>query len=330
MDIRVQSKLDTFADYTMQLGKVMKWDYKLSHMLCSMLYTNEERLLDVNRIREMKDYIKKNTSIFSNFKGSTLPIIATILSLDENPERLFEKTQILYEKMKQQGFHSSEYLTIAAIQVAKTKTEAEYDDVIKRMREFYDGLRKVHPFLTSKDDYIYVAMLGMTDIDVSSAIKRIVTIEGRLKPTLGGGNAMQALALVLLLADNDEEELCKKVLELYTYLKEKNYKLRYNGTMSTLGVLAMTSSSMQVIAEELVNGAEYLKEKKGFGIFSINKVQRAMFSANFVALQYVGDMKNNLLEGTVSTNITNIIIAQQMAAIVATMAATTAAAKSAN
>jgi len=198
------------------------------------------------------------------------------------------------------------------------------------MREFYDGLRKVHPFLTSKDDYIYVAMLGMTDIDVNSAIKRIVTIEERLKPTLGGGNDMQALALVLLLADNDEDELCKKVLELYTYLKEKNYKLRYNGTMSTLGVLAMTSSSMQVIAEELVNGAEYLKEKIGFGIFSINKVQRAMFSANFVALQYVGDMKNNLLEGTVSTNITNIIIAQQMAAIVATIAASTAAANSAN
>ncbi len=95
-------------------------------------------------------------------------------------------------------------------------------------------------------------------------------------------------------------------------------------------MVAMTFSDMDLIAEELVNGAEYLKDKKGFGAFSIGKVQRAMFSANFVALQYVGDMKNNLLEGTISNNITNIIIAQQMATIAATMEATSAAASSAN
>ncbi|GAA0771474.1 DUF4003 domain-containing protein [Clostridium subterminale] len=325
MNTRIENKLDIFADYTIQLGKVLKWDYRLSHMLCSMLYTNEERILDANRIKEMRDYIKKNTSIFSSFKGTTLPIIATMLSLDESPERLFTKTQLLYDKMKQQNFRGSEYLTIAAMQVAKIKIESEHDRVINRMKEFYDKLRKVHPFLTSTDDYIYVAMVAMTDIDLDLAIRRVVTIENRLKPILGGGNDMQALALVLLITDNDDDELCSKVLELYKCLKDKKYKLHYNGTMSTLGVLAMTSSNMYLIAEELVNGAEYLKDKKGFGAFSIGKVQRAMFSANFVALQYVGDMKNNLLEGTISNNITNIIIAQQMATIAATMAATSAA-----
>lgn len=330
MNTRIENRLDIFADYTMQLGKVLKWDYKLSHMLCSMLYTNEERILDANRIKEMREYIKKNTGIFSSFKGTTLPIIATMLSLDENPESLFTKTQILYDKMKQQNFRGSEYLTIAAMQVAKIKTESEYNRIINRMKEFYDRLRKIHPFLTSTDDYIYVAMVAMTDIDLELAIRRVVTIEDRLRPTLGGGNDMQALALVLLLADNDDDELCNKVLQLYKCLKDKKYKLRYNGTMSTLGVLAMTSNDMNLIAEELVNGAEYLKDKKGFGAFSISKVQRAMFSANFVALQYVGDMKNNLLEGTISNNITNIIIAQQMATVAATMAATSAAASSAN
>lgn len=329
MNTIIENRLDIFADYTIQIGKVLKWDYRLSHMLCAMLYTNEERMLDTNRIKEMRDYIKKNTSIFSSFKGTTLPIIATILSLDENPESLFTKTQMIYDKMKQHNFRGSEYLTISAMQVAKIKTEFEYDSVINHMEEFYHRLRKVHPFLTSKDDYIYVAMVAMTDIDLELAIRRVVTIEDRLRPTLGGGNDMQALALVLLLADNDDE-LCSKVLELYKCLKDKKYKLRYNGTMSTLGVLAMTSNDMNLIAEELVNGAEYLIGKKGFGVFSISKVQRAMFSANFVALQYVGDMKNNLLEGTISNNITNIIIAQQMATIAATMAATSAAASSAN
>lgn len=330
MNTIIENRLDIFADYTIQIGKVLKWDYRLSHMLCAMLYTNEERMLDANRIKEMRDYIKKNTSIFSRFKGTTLPIIATILSLDENPESLFTKTQMIYDKMKQHNFHGSEYLTISAMQVAKIKTESEYDSVINRMEEFYHRLRKVHPFLTSTDDYIYVAMVAMTDIDLELAIRRVVTIEDRLRPTLGGGNDMQALALVLLLADNDDDELCSKVLELYKCLKDKKYKLRYNGTMSTLGVLAMTSNDMNLIAEELVNGAEYLIGKKGFGVFSISKVQRAMFSANFVALQYVGAMKNSLLEGTISNNITNIIIAQQMATIAATMAATSAAASSAN
>lgn len=330
MNTRIENKLDIFADYTIQLGKVMKWDYKLTHMLCAMLYTNENRILDSNCIIEMKGYIKKNTSFFSCFKGTTLPIIATMLSLSSNPESLFARTRILYDKMRQHKFHGSDYLTIAAMQVAKMKTDSEYDNIVIRMKEFYDGLHKMHPFLTSTDDYIYTAMLAMTDIDMDSAICRIVTIEERLKPTLGGGNDMQALALVLLLADQNDDKLCDRVLELYKYLKEKKYKLHYNGTMSTLGVLAMTSSDMNLIAEELVSGAEYLKEKKGFGIFSIGKIQRAMFSANFVALQYIGDMKNNLLEGTVSNNITNIIIAQQMATIAATMAATSAAASSSN
>ncbi len=330
MNTRIENKLEIFADYTTQLGKVLKWDYKLTHMLCAMLYTNENRILDSSRIIEMKGYIKKNTSFFSSFKGTTLPIIATMLSLSSDPERLFTKTQLVYNKMKEHKFHSSEYLTIAAMQVAKMKTESEYDNVVNRMKEFFDGLHKVHPLLTSTDDYIYTAMLGMTDLEVTSAVSRIVTIEERLKPTLGGGNDMQALTLVLLLADQNDDRLCARVLELYKNLKEKKYKLHYNGTMSTLGVLAMTTNDMTLIAEELVNGAEYLKKKKGFGVFSIGKVQRAMFSANFVALQYVGDMKNNLLEGTVSTNIANIIIAQQMATIAATMAATSAAASSAN
>ncbi len=330
MNTRIENKLDIFADYTIQLGKVMKWDYKLTHMLCAMLYTNENRILDSNRIIEMKGYIKKNTSFFSCFKGTTLPIIATMLSLSSNPESLFARTRVIYDKMRQHKFHGSDYLTIAAMQVAKMKTDSEYDNIVNRMKEFYDGLHKMHPFLTSTDDYIYTAMLAMTDIDMDSAICRIVTIEERLKPTLGGGNDMQALALVLLLADQNDDKLCDRVLELYKYLKEKKYKLHYNGTMSTLGVLAMTSSDMNLIAEELASGAEYLKEKKGFGVFSIGKVQRAMFSANFVALQYIGDMKNNLLEGTVSTNVANIIIAQQMATIAATMAATSAAASSSN
>lgn len=119
------------------------------------------------------------------------------------------------------------------------------------------------------------------------------------------------------------------VLALRDAFRNRGIRLDKEYTLSSLGVLSLLPCDSDTLIEDVEETYEWLRTKKGFGNWTITKQELLLFSAALVAFKYVEDVKEGILTTTLSTSMTNIIIAQQTAiAIAATSSATTASSSS--
>jgi len=126
--------------------------------------------------------VKENTGVFSTFRGNMSLCIAALLSLSADPQGLFDEVLKVYDLMKEAKLRASDYLVVAAYQVAAQTEPANYQNAVDRARAFYDGMKARHFFYTSQDDYIFAAMLGLSDLDVETGTERIEQLYNHLKP----------------------------------------------------------------------------------------------------------------------------------------------------
>lgn len=330
MTQNLNARLALFASNTQSVKKNFVWQNTLIKRLAALLYAAEGKTADCEAIRECHNLIKENTGVFSIFRGNLSICVAAMLSLETGRERLFQNTLEVYGMMKESGFRASDYLAIAAFQVAVHSPEAEYRQVIARSKAFYQGMKSHHWFYTSQDDYIFSVLLGLSDIDSGSGAEHIERLFKRLKPEFWSGNAVQALAQILVLS-GDPDKTAERVLLLRDAFRQRGLRLDREYTLSSLGVLALLPAETDNIVSAVSDAYETLRAQRGFGAWSVSKQELLLLSAGLVAFSYAGDIKNGLLSANLSTNIASIIIAQQTAImIVAVSSASTAAASSSN
>ena len=324
MKQKLHEKLTLFASNSQEMKKEFKWRNSLTRRLAALLYAFEDKPVDCNAIRECLDLIKSSAGIFSIFRGNMVLCVATMLSFKDNRKELFAQTKAVYEMMKDVKFCASDYLAVAAYEIAVNANPDNYEEIVSRARAFYKGMKAKGFFRTGEDDYIFTSMLGLSDIDVKEGTERIQHFYRKLKPDFLSGNSVQMLAQILVLAG--ESDLA--VHRLYDLRKElKNRKLRLDKTftLSSLGIFALLSVDTNTIVQDIEDAETFLKTQIGFGSFRITKQERLLLAASIVASVYAENEKDGVLKASVSTNIASIIITQQAAMIAAVSASGSAA-----
>lgn len=319
------TRLELFADNAQTIKKAFAWQNALVTRLAALLYTAGNRIADPEAIRASQELIKENTRLFSSFRGNSAITIATLLSLSGEQERRLTNTLAVHQLMKDSKFRTSDYLAVAAYQIAAHAPSDQYAATVERTKAFYDGMKARHRFLTGQDDYIFAAMLGISDIGVERGIERMEQLYTELKPEFYSGNSVQALTQVLVLGA-DTPEPAARVLALREAFRSRGIRLDKEYTLSSLGVLSLLPYDPEGIVNDVSETFEYLRTRKGFGSWSITKQELLLLSASLAALQYVEEVRSGMVTTVLSTSITNIIIAQQTAIAVA--AASSAAASS--
>lgn len=327
MKVELQRKVDLFVTNYHTVHKEFAWEYNISQRFAALFYAMEDKEIDVVAIKEAKRIIKENTGVFSQFKGVSYFLTAVLLSLENNLEEILQKSIHIYDQLKTKRFFSSNYLVLSSIVLAKSVEEYDYKRVIDRAEQFYCKMKEQHRFITSQEDYCFAVMLGMSDLEVDLTISEMEKAYGILKENLYPANAVQALTHIITFGEEEVREKCHRVFEIYQRLKERDCKLSGN-EISALGVISLITDEVELITEDIVETSMYLKEIKGFGVWSINKSIRTMFAANLVASDYVDKIHDNVLTVSLQNNITSIIMAQQAAIIGASAAAASAAASS--
>jgi hypothetical protein len=322
-----QSKLELFAENAQIIKKEFTWQNTLTKRLAALLYAQEGKTVDCESIRQCHALIKQNTGAFSTFRGNMALCVAALLSLSPNPQAVFCDTLKVYDLLKGVKLHASDFLVVAAYQIASQSNASDYVNTVTRTRSFYDGMKARHFFLTGQDDYIFAAMLGLTDLDAAAGAERIEQLHSRLKGEFWDKNSVQALAQVLVLGDSDDGS-ADRVLVLRDALREQKIKLDKTYTLPVLGILALLPVEIDTIVRDLGLAQDALRGQKGFGSLSVTTQELLLFAASIVAGEYAENVKAGILTATLSTSITNIIIAQQAAMIAAISASTTAAASS--
>lgn len=317
------SRLELFVDNAQQVREAFKWQNASVNRLAALLYAVENKRANVEAIRTCHEMIKNNTRGFSAFRGLSAICIAALLSLSAQPEQQFADTLAVYDLMKERSFKGSDYLVIAAYQIAAHTPSAQYGTVIDRTLAFYEGMKARHRFLTGRDDYIFAAMLGLSGIPVEQGVERMEQLYTALKPEFSSGNNVQALTQVLVLG-GENLHTPEQVLRLRDSFRAQDIRLDRGYTLTSLGILALLPYQESELTRSVSETYEYLREQKGFGGWSINKQELLLLSAALVSYQYVDDVKNGLVQSTLSTSITNLVIAQQTAIAVAAASAAAA------
>ena len=326
MNNATQDKLALFADNVQTIKKEFALQNTLTKRLAALLYAQANKTIDCEAIRQCHTIIKQNTGVFSAFRGDMALCVATLLSLTANPQQVFDDTLTVYDLLKSVKLRASDFLVVAAYQIAAQASVSEYDNVVTRTRAFYDGMKAHHFFYTGQDDYIFAAMLGLADLDIDSGVEQVEQLYGNLKNEFWDRNSVQSLAQVLALGGSDTV-VENRVLALREALRAKKIKLDKTYTLPVLGVLALLPVEIDAIVCDIDTAQDILRAQKGFGALTMHSQELLLFAASLVASEYAQGTKDDILTATLSTSITNIIIAQQ-AAMIAAISASTAVATS--
>lgn len=320
----LSAKVDLLADNFEEINGAFKWDSSLSKHFAAIVAATREAKTDVVRIKEAKKIIEEETSWMSYFRGSNAFLIAVMLSGESSPDYVFRNAVTAYEAMKEAGFSRSSYLAIAAYFVAKGSDAGKWPVVIERMKGFHKAMKANHYWLTSADDYVYAAVLALTQLEIEPTMKRIEDCYHLLKESgLSQGNELQNLSHILALGEDTPENKCRTAMALYKQLKAKKCKLSGYG-LSALGVLTLIVQDVDAVVEEVCEVFEMLHDKKGFSMWHLDTGSRAILAATLVADFYGDRLSDGTLEAALANSISSILIAQQ-AAMAASISAATAA-----
>lgn len=327
MKEQYEAKLELFAQNTQTVKKAFAWKSGQINRLAALLYTAENKAADVAAIRDSNELIKSSTGLFSTFRGNLSVCIAALLSLSDGKEALLADTLSVYDLLKEHKFRASDYLVVAAYQIAATTTPDQYQRTADRARHFYDSMKANHRFLTGRDDYIFAAMLALSDLEPERGAARMEQLYTELKPEFLSGNSVQALTQVLALGE-ETPEAAARVLALRDAFRSRKIRMDKEYTLSSLGVLSLLPADHETLVQDISDTYESLRTRKGFGSWSVTKQELLLLTAALVAYRQIEEAKNGILTTTLSTSLTNIVIAQQTAIAVAAASSAAAASSS--
>lgn len=328
MDIELNEKVNLMVENYKELKDNFKWDSNILKHFCAMMHAVRGKRVNTDRIKEIKKYIKEGTGWSSDFRGNNLLIMTTLLCFEEDYKSFFKNMTEAHEKMRQQGFRKSTYLPLASFILVKDVPKEQWSNKLQRMDEFYKSMKENHFWLTSADDYVFAAVLSASDLDVKETMEKVEECYKSLnKEGFGKGNGLQTLSHILALGEEASSEKCKKAITLYNKLKDKKCRLNYYG-LAALGVLTLIALDEDKIVSNIKEVSDFVYEKAGYGMWSLDKNTRTILSANLVCDFYVDEMKKGIVDAALANSINAILIAQQQAAVAACCGASAAAASS--
>ncbi|MCH5139057.1 DUF4003 domain-containing protein, partial [Clostridiaceae bacterium UIB06] len=201
------------------------WDMGLLKHFSAMIHANRDKKVDIDRIKEIKKYIKEETGLTSDCRGNNLLVIATLLCFEEDYKSFFKRMLEVHKKMREEGFKKSIYLPLASYTIAKSVPRDQWNYKIQRMNELYSKMKENHFWLTSKDDYNFAAVLANTDLNVQETMRKVEECYNALnKEGFWIGNDLQNLAHIMALGEEAVEEKCLKANRLYHRLIDEKCK----------------------------------------------------------------------------------------------------------
>ena len=307
------------------MKKNFKLEYSMIHYLCSYIYTENNKILDPDKIKEAKKIINKNTGIFSYFKGVAKLAESTKLSLKNDMEGEFLEVLKTYKLLKKE-FRSSEYLPSVACFISENRHTLDVENLIKKSAEVYKLMKSNHPFLTSSEDVMLATLLAMTKENIDETINSMEYAYKKLKKHFISSNSVQSVSHVLTLTDGDIDLKINKLLNIFNKLRENNLKYGKTNELTILAILALSEKTVDEIARDIVDIFNVLKKEKLVGFFSATKAQGLMFAALLLIIDYTKESNQNAFKEIAVKSVISIIIEE--IALMSTVAITSAAAAS--
>lgn len=307
-----------------ELRREFKWENDKARHLVALSYAMKEKEPNIAKIKELKEYIKKRTGMFSPFRGHMTFILSGLLNANmDNPKEELQTILNNENILKENGFKSSSYLPVALYALSNVYKGDDVRGYVKKAMEIYKEMKKNHPFLTSGDDYALAILLASTDHNTNLIEDYYTELNNR---GFSKSNGLQMLSHIMAFSDKGVRESVNKCESIYDSLRTNKLKI-YADYYSSIGLVTLIDDSENELKNDLVEVAGYLKLQRRYKW--LGKGMNVLISSAIITSEYINGKSNDtVIDTTLNVSIQAIIAAQQ-AAMIGAMAASTAAATSA-
>lgn len=259
-----------YVDNYRSIAKKFIFKAPIINRAVAMIYTMENKKVDLDQLQYCISIINNNTKWYSFFRGPMMTIIAALLSLKENKEKTFKAIAEVYEQLKKAGFRSNYYLTIVAYLVVANSEEFDRKSIINKAWAVYRGMAANHRWLTSWPHYLYAVLYALSEFDISMSLKAGEKYLNELKSKFASRCGVHRLSLVLALG-SEKIGLHEKVFFLYNILKEQKFNFDSIYQLPFLGLFADLSEDETSIYALFRKNYDNLSQVKEFSKYFIGK-----------------------------------------------------------
>ena len=316
----LEKKCKLLVDNKNAIENEYKWQGAVTNVMTANIFSAADILCDPEKMRAADAVIKENTGILSEFRGFAKNYLSAILAESDNPEKTFGKIKDAYDEIKKDKLFGTPYLIVAVALICTLYDGAGKNEIIKRTRDIFRGMKERHAFLTGEEDVLYAVVLAISRIDTDVLINEMEECFKRLKAVSLSNNALQSLSHILAMGEEEAYIKCARVSEIIGRLKEHGRKYGKGCELSAIGGLALLDEDVDALVLEIIEADEYLKDKRGFGTFGIGEIQRLMYAALMVFLTHTPKLKNK----QDSSGVNETLVMQQTAIMCAVIVASTA------
>ena len=223
------------------LKKALSFESAYIIQLVSCIYAHEKSLADPVKIKEALALIKRKTCAFSQFRASVKTLLAAIISLDPEPEKLFDKILSKHDDLKVH-FRSSTYLPYAAYLLAK-----HGDTSLEAIKEYFKALKPSRPIFGLENDVVIATIYSLFGKNVKYTVSDVDFYAKELSEHSFRKHSAKISARILALGEKRgyTERLCL----LKELLQENGIKFGCGAEAATLAPLVLLDLTVEDIEE---------------------------------------------------------------------------------
>ncbi|MDO5688621.1 MAG: DUF4003 family protein [Tissierellia bacterium] len=324
MNDKIDQIMELFIFNMKEMKGKFTWQNMIMKRFAALVFASKGLELDLDLLTQNRERIKERTGGFSYFRGNTMMGMMAMMSLSDSPVSLLDDTVQVYDELKEAKFWASDYLVMTSLLIAMNTSAQERDAVIDRTHQFFEGLKPKHRFSMGQNNMIYTGLLGLCDIHVESGLRRVEDLYEYLKPAfsnvfLSGGSVL-ALAQLLAIGDNYLRQ-AERSIALSDSFREHKQRMDRQFSLPMLGMLATLPVENRAVAEEVNRVFEVLRNRKGFGSWSIGKDELLILSGSLVYYGILEEAEMADVDPMHLTSMITLLFAQQTGIAVAAAAA---------
>ncbi|WP_252313126.1 DUF4003 family protein [Sinobaca sp. H24] len=312
MENKLMDKLEMYEKYYSTLKQELKWQVVDARvlMLISSMYVVRKKELDVERFKEIAEYVKKKKGVFSALNSAQVYVGAATLDIRfDNPEEKYHEWMEVYDQLVDSSFQRGSFTYISALLVLDLKKEADSrEDLIKGAKRVFDLMKKDHMFLTSSSDYPIAVLLAASPLEEAPLMAKIEELYGNLNDKgFKKSNELQMLSHILALRDNEDTDiLVKHAMDVVVTLEAQEKKVRPIH-YPEVGIMALAEEK-EMLADFIVRIENALNEAKDF---KWHKKMNFTIAVQLSVSEYAEEA--SIMETAVQTSLESILQAQQAA-----------------
>lgn len=279
--------MDNFLDRTINLTiknyREAKFELRndgdLINHFSSLLFTHKNTGIPFEKVRLIRKYIKATTSRISPFRGEFLYILSLLIAKEDDEKEIIENMYLNMELLKDNGFKEGEDLALSAYVLAKYHKSGDINNVIYRMKEVFNLLKRKYENITNEDDYLISALWALNEIDIESIEEFIENIFNEMKDiNIKSKNSIQGLTNSIILKGSSGNMY--KTLELMIQMEKNNIKIAQQ-FLPLLGVL--TNKDIRNSPKIIKEVTDKLKEEESEYEYYIDKGFRTIIALSIIS-----------------------------------------------